>query len=233
MIHLRPDNERGSTKWSWLESRHTFSFGEYYDPRFCGWGALRFLNEDRIALGMGFGMQPHRDLDILTVVLSGSLLHKDSLGNECVLQSGDMQLLSSGEGVLHSEMNASTEETLHLLEIGIEARHKGLPPNYQIGTFAAENCVGGWCIVASPNQDADAFVIQQDAWIWRTLLAPEGEIRFALASGHSAWLHMVSGSVLLRNHLLKTGDGAGIKDEPEIVLEGREPADVMLIELRS
>ncbi len=228
-VSLRVECDR--TTWSWLESCHTFPFRTPDQRRLDHWRALRFLNEDRIAPGMGFGMRPDRDLEILTLVLSGTLLHKDSLKNECLLSGGDLRLLSTGAGMLHSEMNISSEHPLHLLQLGISARGMSLTPVCQIATFAPECCRQSWCLLASPEETGDAFLICQDVWIYRRLLDRNETAAHQLAPGRTAWLHVISGLVLVSGHILKPGDGAGIENEDEIVLKAEEAADVLLLEL--
>jgi redox-sensitive bicupin YhaK (pirin superfamily) len=231
MIRVSPKVERDRTTWSWLESCHTFPLRTPDQGRIDHWRALRFLNEEHIAPGMGFGMRPDRDLEILTLVLSGTLLHKDSLGNECLLRSGDLRLLSTGAGMLHSEMNISSEHPLHLLQIGISAREPSLSPACQVATFAPECCRQSWCVLASPEETGDAFLIRQDVWVYRRLLDRSETAGRKLAPGRTAWLHVISGSVLVSEHTLKPGDGAGMENEEEIVLKAEEAADVLLLDL--
>lgn len=231
MICVSPKAEHDRTTWSWLESWHTFPFRTFDQRRIDHWRALRFVNEDRIAPGMGFGMRPDRDLEILTLVLSGTLLHKDSLGNECLLRSGDLRLLSTGAGMLHSEMNISSEHPLHLLQLGISAREPSLAPACQIATFAPECCRQSWCVLASPEETEDAFLIRQDVWIYRRLLGRNELAVHQLAPRRTAWLHVVSGSILVNEFTLNPGDGAGIEDEQEISLKAEEASDVLLVDL--
>lgn len=230
MIHVRRSEERGRTQWNWLESWHTFSFGAYQDPRFPEWRSLRFVNEDRIVPGMGFGMRPHHDLEILTLVLHGTMFYKDSLGNQAVLGPGDMQLVSTGSGLLHSEMNASVDEPLHLLQLGIEAEQDELDPGYQKATFSPQLCRACWCLLASRDETPGAFVIRQKLAVYRTMLQPDDVIVYRFDPGHSAWVHVVSGSVVLEGQALGAGDGAGIEAMSQTAFRCVDPADLLLLD---
>jgi redox-sensitive bicupin YhaK (pirin superfamily) len=233
MITYRRSQERGHANRGWLDSFHTFSFADYYDPAHMGFRSLRVLNEDRVAPGRGFGAHGHRDMEIISYVIAGKLGHKDSMGHEEVLGANEIQVMSAGTGVVHSEFNASQTEPVHFLQIWIEPAQRGLTSSYQQLAFAAESKLGGWKLLASPTGGEGVARLHQDASVAVTELAA-GETRpYALAPGRHAWLHVVKGAVLLNGEPLNAGDAAAISDQAEIGLTGSGDAssEVLLFDL--
>ncbi|HEY2413868.1 MAG TPA: pirin family protein [Pirellulaceae bacterium] len=229
MFKIRRSAERGHFDHGWLDTYHTFSFGDYYDPAQMDFRALRVINEDRVAPGGGFGMHGHRDMEIVTCVLSGALEHKDSLGHGEVLRPGEMQHMSAGRGIRHSEFNPSATEPVHLYQIWLMPRTNGLTPSYSQKAFAKDNRQGQWQLVASPDGSAGSLKIEQDAKVY--LATVKGQIDFTLASGRYGWLQVMGGELKLGSELLKAGDGVAISEEPKITLLADSPAEVMLFDL--
>src|SRR5918992_5418803 len=178
MITVRPRNERGLSKFNWLDSRHTFSFGDYHDPQNMGYGHLRVINEDRVSPGAGFPTHSHRDMEIITYVLEGALAHKDSTGASSVIQVGDVQRMSAGTGISHSEYNASQTEPVHFLQIWIIPKHAGLQPGYEQRSFDIEKKSGSWVLVAAPDAREQAVKIHQDAELWLAALPEKRELNY-------------------------------------------------------
>jgi redox-sensitive bicupin YhaK (pirin superfamily) len=231
VITIRPAAERGQTDWGWLDSRHTFSFGEYFDPRNMGFRSLRVINDDRVKPGAGFGTHGHRDMEILSYVLEGGLEHKDSTGGGGVIRPGEIQFMRAGTGVTHSEYNASKTEPVHFLQIWIVPDARGLAPRYDQRTFDAEAAGRGFVLLASKGGRDGSIPVHQDVALWMTRL-PDGEERaHALAAGRHAWLHVARGAVTLNGHALEEGDGAALSDEAGAQLEGRGSAEVLLFDL--
>jgi quercetin 2,3-dioxygenase len=231
MIAIRPAAERGRTDWGWLDSRHTFSFGEYFDPRHMGFRALRVINDDRVAPAAGFGTHGHRDMEILSYVLEGGLEHKDSTGGGGVIRPGEIQFMRAGSGVRHSEYNASKSEPVHFLQIWIVPDSDGLPPRYDQRTFDAEAARRGFVTLASMEGRDGAIQLQQDARLLVTRLAEGEERTHSLAPGRHAWLHVARGAVALSGQPLAEGDGAALTQEGELRLAGRGDAEVLLFDL--
>ena len=231
MIHLRPSAERGYADHGWLKARHSFSFADYYDPAEMGWGVLRVINEDRVAPGTGFGRHGHRDMEIVTYILSGALEHKDSLGHGGVIQRGEVQRMSAGTGILHSEANPSADEETHLLQIWIEPARHGLPASYEQQMLPLDEMRGGWRLVASPDGAQGSTTIGQDARLWATLLAPGERIDYRLASGRLAYVQVVYGQLEMNGKKLNAGDGAKIADETELEFVAAEETEFLLFDL--
>lgn len=231
MIFLRRANARGFADHGWLRSWHTFSFGDYYDPAETGWGALRVLNEDVIAPGGGFGRHSHRDMEIITCLLSGALEHKDSMGNGSTLRRPDVQRMSAGLGVHHSEVNASRQEEVHLLQIWIEPEMLGINPEYEQKTFPDIDKRNRWCLLASPEGAEGSLLIHQDARIHASLLAMGNALEYALERHRRAYLHVVSGNATLNGFRLATGDGARIAGERTLSIGAEEDSEVLLFDL--
>lgn len=231
MIIRRFAQERGHARHGWLESYHTFSFADYYDPRHMGFGALRVINEDRVQPGKGFPPHSHRDMEILSYVLEGALEHKDSLGTGSVIRSGEVQRISAGTGVTHSEFNPSPNELVHFLQIWILPERLGLPPGYEQREFPPEERRGQLRLVASRNGREGSVKIHQDVNLYASLLAPGEAIVHRLMAGRHAWLQVARGSVQLNNLLLKAGDGAAIRDESLLRLTTQEAAEFLLFDL--
>ena len=210
MINIRRSNERGGGDFGWLNTRHTFSFDQYHDPRFMGFRSLRVINEDRVAPGEGFPTHPHRDMEIITYILHGALEHKDSLGTGSVIRPGDGQRMSAGRGIRHSEMNPSPTEAAHLLQIWIMPDRAGHEPSYEQKAFPDEEKRGKLRLIAGPDGKDGSVTIHQDARLYVTLLSPGQEVTHALAKGRHAWLQVAKGAVELNGKPLKQGDGAAV-----------------------
>jgi hypothetical protein len=231
MIAIRPAAARGTTDWGWLDSRHTFSFGEYFDPRHVGFRSLRVLNDDRVAPGAGFGTHGHRDMEILSYVLEGGLEHADSTGGGGVIRPGEIQFMRAGTGVRHSEYNASKADPVHFLQIWIVPDTNGLPPGYDQRPFDVEAARRGFVRLASKDGRDGSIQVQQDVSLLVTRLAAGDERVHALAPGRHAWVHVARGEVTLGGHALGEGDGAALSGEPEARLAGRGDAEVLLFDL--
>jgi len=231
MINIRQSNERGGGDYGWLNTRHTFSFDQYYDPRFMGFRSLRVINEDVVAPGGGFPTHPHRDMEIITYVLEGALEHKDSLGTGSVIRPGDGQRMSAGQGIRHSEMNASTKEPVHLLQIWITPDGRGHEPSYEQKAFPNAEKRGKLRLIASPDGAEGSVGIHQDARLYVTLLSPGDEVIHSLGKGRYAWLQVAKGAVELNGKPLKQGDGAAVSDEPTLSIKGTKDAEVLLFDL--
>jgi len=232
MIRLRPGAERGATKLDWLDSRHSFSFADYRDPRHMGWRALRVINDDRVAPGGGFGPHGHRDMEIVTYVLDGALEHKDSLGTGAVIRAGEVQRMSAGTGIRHSEFNHSQTEPVHFLQIWIVPERPGLTPGYEQRAFAPEERRGRLHPVASPDGRDGALTVHQDAVVYAALFDGAADTAtHALAPGRHAWVQAVRGAVILNGHRLAAGDGAAVSDEPRLDLAGDPAGEALLFDL--
>ncbi len=233
MIVYRRSEERGHADKGWLDSFHTFSFADYKDPNHSGFRSLRVLNEDRVEAGRGFGAHGHRDMEIISYVISGKLGHKDSMGHEEVLGANEIQVMSAGSGVVHSEFNASKTDPVHFLQIWIEPTGKGLVSNYQQLAFAGSEKLGAWRLLASPDGGSGIAQLQQDASVSVTELSPGEERPYSLKPGRHAWLQVVSGHVLLNGEALRSGDAAAISEEHLLTLNGAGNAasEVMLFDL--
>jgi quercetin 2,3-dioxygenase len=230
MIKIRKANERGHAEHGWLDSYHTFSFAEYYDPQWMGFSSLRVINDDLVMPGMGFGTHPHRDMEIITYVLSGALEHKDSMGNGRIIRPGEVQYMSAGTGVRHSEFNPSKDEAVHLLQIWILPDQDGLNPHYAEKSLAGAP-KGQFHLVASKLGREGSLAIHQDADLYIAQLEPGNEVVQALKPGRHAWVHVAEGEVKLNGHTLKTGDAAAFFDEPAVKLSGTKPSQVLLFDL--
>lgn len=232
MIKIRKAEERGHANHDWLETYHTFSFGNYYDPRWMGFRALRVINDDRVMPGMGFGTHPHRDMEIITYILSGALEHKDSMGNGRVIRTGEVQYMAAGIGVQHSEFNASTEEPVHLLQIWIEPDTKGVPPRYAEKSFA-NAATGSLHLVASKAGRSGSIAIHQDADLWLAKLNPGDKVAHKIRPPRDIWVHIAEGAVSLDGEILQAGDAAALSQERALELSASEPAQVLLFDLNS
>ncbi|MEX2174430.1 MAG: pirin family protein [Pirellulaceae bacterium] len=231
MITVRKSADRGHLDHGWLDTFHTFSFGEYYDPAQMGFRSLRVMNEDRVAPGQGFGMHGHRDMEIVTYVLSGALEHQDNLGHGEALRPGELQRMSAGTGIRHSEFNPSATEPAHLYQIWLLPREPGLPPAYEQKAFASDERQDRLRLVASPDGANGSLTIQQDARLYLATLAPGSVARHALAAGRHAWLQVLRGAVELSGTPLATGDGAAIGQESTLSIAATQPAEVLLFDL--
>jgi redox-sensitive bicupin YhaK (pirin superfamily) len=231
MIALRKATDRGHANHGWLDSHHTFSFADYYDPAEMGWGSLRVINEDRVAPGMGFGTHPHRDMEIISYVLDGALEHRDSMGTGSVIRPGDVQRMSAGTGVTHSEYNHSREQPVHFLQIWIQPKYRGIKPGYEQKHFAAEEKRGRLRLVASPDGADGSVTIHQDARLYATLLDGAENATLPVAEGHRVYVHVVRGTVAVNGQRLSTGDGAKLQDVSSVTLDGAEAAEVLVFDL--
>lgn len=230
MLKIRRAGERGGADHGWLHTRHTFSFADYYDPAHMGFRALRVINEDRVAPRTGFGRHGHRDMEIVSYVLSGELEHRDSMGSAGVLRPGEVQRMTAGTGVMHSETNPSDGE-LHFLQIWLLPERAGLAPGYEQRSFPEAERRGALRLLVSPTGEEGSLRIHQDAKIFGTLLSPGESVSHDMAAGRHAWLQVARGSVSLNGVELRAGDGAAVSDEARLVIEGREPAEALLFDL--
>ena len=233
MITMRKAADRGHANHGWLDSRHTFSFADYYDPREMGFGPLRVINEDRVAPGMGFGTHPHRDMEIISYVLEGALEHRDSLGTGSVIRPGDVQRMSAGTGVTHSEFNASRAEPVHFLQIWIEPARRGVAPSYEQKHFPDEDKRGRLRLVASPDGADGSVAIYQQAWMYALLLDGAEQVAYSLAPGHLAYVHAARGEVTVNGQRLGPGDGLKVAAEPGLRIEQGSGAEVLLFRMNA
>jgi quercetin 2,3-dioxygenase len=233
MITLRPSEERGHANHGWLDTYHTFSFDTYHDPAHMGFRSLRVINEDWVAGGKGFPPHGHRDMEIVTYVLEGALQHQDSMGNGSVIRPGEVQRMSAGTGVTHSEYNPSPTERLHLMQIWIKPEARNLEPSYEQKKFPAEGRRGRLQLVASRDARDGSVKIQQDASLYAATLAPKEAVTHQLGTGRHAWLQVARGAVTLNGVALKAGDGAAVSDERALEIAGADggSAEVLLFDL--
>lgn len=230
MLSIRKASERGHVDHGWLRTWHSFSFADYFDPDQIGWGPLRVINEDIVAPGTGFGMHGHRDMEIITYLLSGALEHRDSLGNGAVIRRPDIQRMSAGSGVRHSEANPSAEEPVHLLQIWIEPAVGGIAPEYEQRAFPEADRRGRLAAIASPDGRDGSLVIHQDATLYAAVLEAGQAARHALAPGRRAYVQVARGSAAVNGVSLAAGDGARIWDETAVAIEA-DAAEVLLFDL--
>jgi redox-sensitive bicupin YhaK (pirin superfamily) len=231
MIQLRPSAARGRTKLDWLDSRHTFSFGDYHDPARMGFRSLRVLNEDWIAPGAEFPMHGHRDMEILTIVLDGALAHRDSLGNGSVIRPGELQRMSAGTGIMHAEANPSATEPVHLLQIWLLPDRRGHEPGYEQRAFPAEETAHHLRPVATPDGREGSLTIHQDAALFLAMIGPGQHVLHRLRPGRHAWVQVARGVVTIDDATLAAGDGAAISDEETVQVDGVEAAEILLFDL--
>jgi len=231
MIQLRPSAERGYADHGWLRARHSFSFADYHDPAEMGWGALRVINEDRVAPGTGFGRHGHRDMEIVTYILSGTLEHKDSLGHGGLIQRGEVQRMSAGKGILHSESNPSPDEETHLLQIWIEPAERGTSASYEQQALPLDELRGRWRLVASPDGADGSTTIGQDARLWASLLAPGESIDYRLQAGRLGYVQLIYGQLEINGNTLVAGDGAKIADETDLKFLASQETEFLLFDL--
>jgi redox-sensitive bicupin YhaK (pirin superfamily) len=230
-LALRPADERGHSQMGWLDSRFSFSFADYYDPAHMGFRSLRVINDDRIAAGGGFPMHPHRDMEIITYVMEGAVAHKDSLGNGSMIVPGEIQRMSAGTGITHSEFNPSATEALHLLQIWIMPAARGGAPSYAQKKIDAGAVSGRFGLIASPHEREGAVTIGQDANLWLARLAKGQSAEFDLPPSRGAWAHIARGAVSLDGHDLKEGDGASWEDPNRVRFTASEDSEVLLFDL--
>ncbi len=231
MIDLRRAEERGHADHGWLDTRHTFSFADYWDPRYPGFRGLRVINEDRVQPGQGFPTHGHRDMEIVSYVLAGALEHKDSMGTGSVIRPGDVQRMSAGSGVQHSEYNHSRDEIVHFLQIWLLPAGRGLEPGYEQKHFPDAEKRGRLRLIASRDGAESSVTIHTDARIYASVLEPGQEVAHRLGAGRHAWIQVTRGAVTLDGHLLGQGDGAAVSGEPALAITGKEPAEILLFDL--
>lgn len=231
MITIRKANERGHFDFGWLNTYHTFSFGDYYDPKFMGFSDLRVINEDRVARDTGFPTHGHRDMEIITYVLEGALQHRDSMGNGSIIRPGDVQRMTAGTGVTHSEANASPSDIVHLLQIWILPATRGMQPGYEQKNFSAEEKLNQLRLIASNDGSDGSVTINQDASIFASMLRADIEVTHTLAAGRTAWLQVARGSVAVNGEQLLQGDGAAITVEDKLTISALEDSEILLFDL--
>jgi redox-sensitive bicupin YhaK (pirin superfamily) len=230
-LTVRKSEARGKANFGWLDSRHSFSFGHFHDPAHMGFGALRVINEDRVAPGGGFPTHPHSNMEILSYVLEGALEHKDSMGTGAVILPGDVQRMSAGSGVRHSEFNASKTNPVHFLQIWVIPEKEGLAPSYEQKTFGAEEKRGRLRLIGSRDGREGSVIIHQNVDLYATVLKAGESVTHDIEAGRSAWVQVARGAVALNGTALKTGDGAAIRDVSMLTHEGTDDAEVLLFDI--
>ena len=232
MITIRPQAERGVANFGWLDSRHSFSFGNYYDPKYMGFASLRVINEDKVVAGKGFGTHGHRDMEIISYVLAGELEHRDSMGNGSVIRPGDVQRMSAGTGVRHSEFNASNTDPVHFLQIWIMPNQTGLEPSYEEKNFSPEVRRGKLALAASADGRDNSVTIHQDANLYLGTLNQSDRLKYKIDPNRAVWLQVATGKIKLNDRTLRAGDGAAIADETEIAIVGSaSDSEILLFDM--
>jgi len=231
MLTPRYAKDRGAANFGWLDSRHTFSFGNYHDPEHMGFGPLRVINEDRVAPAQGFGTHSHRDMEIISWVLEGALEHKDSLGTGAVIRPGDLQRMTAGTGVTHSEFNASKNELVHFLQIWIIPDKAGYAPGYEQHNFEQADLADQWCLVASNKPSGKAVTIHQDANLYVTRLSAGHELTHVTDTSRKLWLQVARGATETGNKILAAGDGAAISDVDKVFVRATQDAELLLFDM--
>ena len=232
MINLRPAAERGHANHGWLDSHFTFSFADYWDPEHMGYRSLRVINEDKVAPEQGFGTHPHRDMEIITYVMEGALAHKDSMGTGSVIRPGDVQRMSAGTGILHSEFNNSPSDLVHLLQIWILPERRGLQPSYEQKNFSAEEKLNRFRLIASPDGIEGSVTIHQDAKLSVAIVENGKAVRYDLCTGRHAWIQIARGEIALNGTTLHAGDGAAVEKETSVEITGKaDQSEVLLFDL--
>ena len=231
MIKVRRAEERGAANFGWLDSKHTFSFGHYYDPEYMGFGPLRVINEDRVEAGQGFDTHGHKDMEIISYVLEGALEHKDSIGTGSVIRPGDVQRMTAGSGIRHSEFNHSKTEPVHFLQIWVLPQREGLDPGYEQKSFSREDRSGALRLLASPSGEGGALTIHQDVSLYGALLGEGDELSHAVKPGRRVWVQLARGSVTVNGERLSAGDGVAASDEPLITIAATSDAELLLFDM--
>jgi quercetin 2,3-dioxygenase len=231
MMTIRKASERGHANHGWLDSHHTFSFADYHDPKHMGFRALRVINDDRVEGGRGFGSHPHRDMEIISYVLDGALAHKDSMGTGETIRPGDVQRMSAGTGVVHSEYNASPHDEVHFLQIWLMPNQRGIKPGYEQKTFTDTDKRGKLRLVASPDGSDGSITIHTEARMYAGVFGAGDRAELELPQTHGAWVHVASGKVKVNDQLLGEGDGLALEDERIIRVEGVDEAEVIVFDL--
>lgn len=232
MLELRPAAARGTANFGWLQSRHSFSFGHYYDPDQVGFSDLLVINDDRVSPGKGFGTHPHRDMEIFSYVLDGALEHKDSMGTGSVIRPGDVQMMSAGTGILHSEYNGSREAPVHFLQIWIVPNRVGVAPRYQQQHFSEADKRGRLRLIISPDGAEGSLSVYQDARVHAGLFDGDEEARISLPAGRHAYVHVARGALTVNGQRMSAGDGARLRNVQQIDFSGGQDAEVLLFDLR-
>lgn len=231
MLTLRASKERGGADHGWLQSHHTFSFADYYDPDHMAFRSLRVINEDFVAGGEGFGMHPHQHMEIITYMVSGALTHRDSLGSEATIRPGQFQYMSAGTGVRHSEFNASKTETAHLLQIWIMPNVRGTKPTYQDTDLTAEFAKNGLVLAASPDGRNGSFAIHADAFVYASQPKAGASLSLPLVAGRGAWIQLIAGSIDVNGRVLTAGDAVAVEGEPAVNIAVKSDANFLLFDL--
>ncbi len=231
MLTIRKSEERGHANHGWLDTYHTFSFANYYDPDFVQFGPLRVINQDRVEPGRGFGTHGHRDMEIISYVLEGSLEHKDSMGNGSAIGPGDVQVMSAGLGITHSEFNGSATDPLHFLQMWIMPRENGTEPRYEEKHFPLSDRQNQFRLLVSPDGDRESLTINQDAWFYAARAQAGSEFEHTVPAGHKAWVHVAQGEIKLNGETLASGDGAAIESEESLKIESLQESEVILWEV--
>jgi redox-sensitive bicupin YhaK (pirin superfamily) len=231
MIELRPAQERGHAQHGWLDSWHSFSFADYRDPQHMGFGPLRVINEDRIAPGTGFGTHGHRDMEIISYVLEGALAHRDSMGTGSVIRPGDVQRMSAGTGVMHSEFNHQAEAPTHFLQIWITPDRQGVQPSYEEKNFPEAAKRGRLCLIVSPDGQDDSVRIHQQARVYAGLFNAQESAEFSPQAGRLVYVHVARGTIQVNGHRLLAGDAAKLREEPVLRLDQGHAAEVLVFDL--
>jgi redox-sensitive bicupin YhaK (pirin superfamily) len=231
MLDIRKGNDRGHAEHGWLDSFHSFSFADYYDPGHMGFGPLRVINEDRVQPGRGFGTHGHRDMEIISYVLAGGLAHKDSMGNGSTIRPGDVQRMSAGTGVTHSEFNASQDEPVHFLQIWIEPSTRGIRPGYEEKRFDADSKRGRLRLIASPDGAEGSVTIHQDARIYAAIVDGDDKLEYVLSPGRRAYVHVIDGGLEVNGQALVGGDAIKLMGEAQVKMSKGANAEVLLFDL--
>ena len=232
MISVRRADDRGQARFGgWLDSRHTFSFGHYHDPKFMGFGPLRVINDDRVTPGAGFDTHGHRDMEIVTYVLEGALEHKDSLGNGSVIRPGDVQRMRAGTGIQHSEFNPSKTDPVHFLQIWIEPDETGLPPGYEQKEFPESDRRDRLVVLASRDGHMGSVTVHQDINVLGSVMSPGTSLEHRMTEGRRAWLHIAEGAANVNGEWLETGDGLAVEGEPVISIEAADRTELLIFDM--
>jgi quercetin 2,3-dioxygenase len=231
MNDIRRSNDRGFADHGWLKSYHTFSFADYFDPQHVEFGPLRVINEDRVQAGAGFGTHSHRDMEIISYVLSGELAHKDSMGNGSVIRPGDVQRMSAGSGVQHSEFNPSPSEPVHFLQVWIQPDKRNIKPSYEEKRFSPDEKRGRLRLIVSPDRAEGSLLIHQDAWVYAGLFTGDEHADFKVADGRRIYLHVARGALTANGAVLAAGDALRVNDTGRLTLNGAKDAEVLVFDL--
>ncbi len=231
MINVRPAEARGKSDFGWLDSKHSFSFGDYYDPAHMGFRNLRVINEDKVAAGQGFGRHPHRDMEILSYVIAGSLGHRDSMGNGSIIKPGEVQRMSAGTGVTHSEMNADAKNPVHFLQIWLLPAERGIAPGYEQKAFADDEKRGKLRLVGSRDGREGSVTIHSDVNLYAALLSQNEKVSYELPPERHVYVQVVRGSVSMNGMRLGAGDGAAISEERALEITGRDESEILVFDL--